>query len=52
MKNLSVIDCDRCGLSFFDYEGYEEIEGEGIVCSYCIEEEELEKEEQERMNAK
>lgn len=43
MKNMSVIICDRCGLDFFDYEGYEEIKDEGIVCSYCIDEEDLEK---------
>ena len=33
-----MMDCDRCGQPFFDYEGYEEKQ-EGIVCSYCIDEE-------------
>lgn len=28
--------CDRCGLDFFDYQGYEEVEDEGIVCMECI----------------
>ena len=33
-----MMDCDRCGQPFFDYEGYEEKQ-EGIVCSYCMDEE-------------
>jgi len=33
-----MMDCDRCGQPFFDYEGYEERQ-EGVVCSYCIDEE-------------
>ena len=36
-----MMDCDRCGQPFFDYEGYEE----GIVCSYCIDEELTQEEE-------
>lgn len=38
--------CDRCGLDFFEYIGYEEIEEEGIVCGYCIDEEEIMKEDE------
>ena len=33
-----MMDCVRCGQPFFDYEGYEEKQ-EGVVCSYCIDEE-------------
>jgi len=36
---MSVIDCDRCGLAFFDYNDYEESD-EGIICPDCIDEEE------------
>ena len=39
-----MMDCDRCGQPFFDYEGYEEKQ-EGIVCSYCIDEEPVREEE-------
>jgi uncharacterized Zn finger protein (UPF0148 family) len=35
-----MMKCDRCGLPFFDYEGYTDVEDEGIVCSYCVDEEE------------
>ena len=42
-----MMDCDRCGQPFFDYEGYEESQ-EGIVCSYCIDEE-LQQEEEESL---
>lgn len=40
-----MMDCDRCGQPFFDYEGYEERQ-EGIVCSYCMDEEILQEEEE------
>ena len=42
MKSTSeVLICDRCGLKFFYYEGYEEFEDEGVVCSHCIDEEHI-----------
>jgi len=43
---LSMITCDRCHQPFFDYEGYEEVPDEGVVCSYCLDEE-IDLEEQE-----
>ena len=36
---MTVLQCDRCGLDFFDYEGFQEIEDEGVVCEPCIDEE-------------
>ena len=44
---MHVLHCDRCHLEFFDYQGYEEIQGEGTVCLDCIiEAEEAEEERQ------
>lgn len=37
---MHVLHCDRCHLDFFDYQGWEEIKGEGTVCMDCIIEEE------------
>ena len=42
-----MIQCDRCRDIILDEMEYEEIEGEGIVCEYCIEEEEIMKEDEE-----
>jgi uncharacterized Zn finger protein (UPF0148 family) len=45
-----MMDCDRCGQPFFDYEGYEEKQ-EGIVCSYCMDEELVQEEESSEESA-
>ena len=44
-----ILTCDRCHLAFLSYEGYEEIKGEGLVCSYCIEEEIIFSEDNEKV---
>jgi len=53
---VHVLHCERCHLEFFDYQGYEEIKGEGIVCLDCIieaedVEEERQKYEKEQANS-
>ena len=52
---MHVLHCDRCHLEFFDYQGYEEVKGEGTVCLDCIieaedVEEELQKYEKKQAN--
>jgi uncharacterized Zn finger protein (UPF0148 family) len=42
-----MIICDRCHQPFFDYEGYEEVKDEGVICSYCLDEEVMLEEERE-----
>jgi hypothetical protein len=46
---VHVLHCDRCHLEFMDYIGYENIDGEGIVCMDCIVEEEEAKAEEEEL---
>jgi formylmethanofuran dehydrogenase subunit E len=33
--------CDRCGDYFMDHTEFKEIKEEGLVCEFCIEEDEI-----------
>ncbi len=39
-KEMKMLECNTCGEPFFDYQGYEERD-DGVVCSYCLDEEDL-----------
>lgn len=43
-----MLNCDRCGLDFFDYVEFEIIPDEGTVCGHCLDEEEIMKEDHQQ----